>query len=166
IGVEPNGTNINAECGSTYPQNLAEAVKLYRADVGIALDGDADRVIICDETGQVIDGDQIMALIARDWAAKGQLTGNGVVATVMSNLGLERVLKSQGLTLERAPVGDRYVMERMRAGGFNLGGEQSGHIILRDHATTGDGLLAALQVLAVMVETGKPMSELARQFDP
>ena len=166
IGVEPNGFNINAECGSTCPQTLAAAVKRYRADVGIGLDGDADRVVICDETGQVVDGDQIMALIAADWARKGRLTGGGVVATVMSNLGLERVLKDRGLKLERTAVGDRYVMERMRAGGFNLGGEQSGHIILRDHATTGDGLMAALQVLAVMVETGKPMSELARQFEP
>ena len=166
VGIEPNGLNINAECGSTHPQALVEAVRLYRADVGIALDGDADRVIICDEKGQVVDGDQIMALIARDWAGKGLLTGDGVVATVMSNLGLERVLKSQGLTLERTSVGDRYVMERMRAGGYNLGGEQSGHIILRDHATTGDGLMAALQVLAVMIETGQPMSELARQFEP
>ena len=166
VGVEPNGLNINAECGSTHPQALVEAVRLYRADVGIALDGDADRVIICDEKGQIVDGDQIMALIARDWLGKELLSGKGVVATVMSNLGLERVLKEQGLHLERTAVGDRHVMERMRAGGYNLGGEQSGHIILRDHATTGDGLMAALQVLAVMVETGKPMSELARQFEP
>src|SRR5690606_21670163 len=137
-----------------------------RCDIGIALDGDADRVIICDEKGHVVDGDQIMALIGLDWAKRGRLNGKGLVATVMSNLGLERRLKAEGLTLERTSVGDRYVMERMRAGGFNLGGEQSGHIILRDHATTGDGLLAALQVLAVMVETGKPMSELARQFEP
>ena len=165
VGVEPNGLNINADCGSTHPQTLAEAVKRYRADIGIALDGDADRVIICDEKGQVIDGDQIMAMVALDWARRGMLKGGGVVATVMSNLGLERVLNANGLTLERTQVGDRYVMERMREGGFNLGGEQSGHIILHDHATTGDGLMSALQVLAVLVESGKPMSELARQFE-
>ncbi|MBX3476778.1 MAG: phosphoglucosamine mutase [Brevundimonas sp.] len=165
IGVEPNGMNINLDCGSTHPGALSEAVRKYRADIGIALDGDADRVIICDETGQVVDGDQIMALIARDWSRQGLLTGGGVVATVMSNLGLERALSAEGLTLERTKVGDRYVMERMRQGGFNLGGEQSGHIILHDHATTGDGLMAALQVLAVMVDSGRRMSELARQFD-
>jgi phosphoglucosamine mutase len=166
VGVSPNGTNINADCGSTHPETLAAAVKQYRADIGIALDGDADRLIICDETGKVVDGDQIMALIGRDWARRGMLKGGGVVATVMSNLGLERALKADGLVLERTQVGDRYVMERMRSGGFNLGGEQSGHLILHDHATTGDGLMAALQVLAVMVESGKPMSELARQFEP
>ncbi|MGV8928473.1 MAG: phosphoglucosamine mutase [Brevundimonas sp.] len=165
VGVEPNGLNINADCGSTYPDTLAEAVKRYRADIGIALDGDADRVIICDENGQIVDGDQIMALVALDWARRGQLVGGGVVATVMSNLGLERALNAAGLTLERTKVGDRYVMERMRAGGFNLGGEQSGHIILHDHATTGDGLMSALQVLAVLVESGRPMSELAKQFE-
>uniref|UniRef100_UPI00289BC3FD phosphoglucosamine mutase n=1 Tax=Brevundimonas sp. TaxID=1871086 RepID=UPI00289BC3FD len=166
VGVEPNGTNINAECGSTHPETLSAAVKRYRADIGIALDGDADRLIVCDEKGQVVDGDQIMALVGLDWARRGILTGGGIVATVMSNLGLERRLKSKGLTLERTKVGDRYVMERMREGGFNIGGEQSGHIILHDHATTGDGLMAALQVLAVLVESAKPMSELARQFDP
>ena len=166
VGVEPNGLNINADCGSTHPGTLAEAVRTYRADIGIALDGDADRVIICDEKGQVVDGDQIMALVGLDWARRGRLAGGGVVATVMSNLGLERRLKAEGLSLERTKVGDRYVMERMREGGFNIGGEQSGHIILHDHATTGDGLMAALQVLAVLVESGKPMSELARQFDP
>ncbi|WP_292227643.1 phosphoglucosamine mutase [Brevundimonas sp.] len=165
VGVEPNGVNINAECGSTHPATLSEAVKRYRADIGIALDGDADRLIICDEKGQVVDGDQIMALVGLDWAKRGLLTGGGVVATVMSNLGLERRLKAEGLSLERTKVGDRYVMARMREGGFNIGGEQSGHIILRDHATTGDGLMAALQVLAVLVESGKPMSELAHQFD-
>ena len=165
VGVEPNGLNINADCGSTHPEALAEAVKRYRADIGIALDGDADRVIICDEKGEVVDGDQIMALIALDWARRGQLKGGGVVATVMSNLGLERALNAEGLTLERTRVGDRYVMERMREGGFNLGGEQSGHIILHDHATTGDGLMSALQVLAVLVESGRPMSELAKQFE-
>lgn len=166
VGVEPNGLNINADCGSTHPATLIDAVKRYRADIGIALDGDADRVIICDEKGQIVDGDQIMALVGLDWARQGRLAGGGVVATVMSNLGLERKLKGEGLTLERTKVGDRYVMERMRQGGFNIGGEQSGHIILHDHATTGDGLMAALQVLAVLVESGKPMSELARQFDP
>lgn len=165
VGVDPNGTNINADCGSTHPGTLAEAVKTYRADIGIALDGDADRLIVCDEKGTVVDGDQLMALIGLDAARRGTLTGGGIVATVMSNLGLERKMRSEGLTLERTKVGDRYVMERMREGGFNIGGEQSGHIILHDHATTGDGLLAALQVLAVMVQTGKPMSELARQFD-
>jgi phosphoglucosamine mutase len=166
VGVEPNGLNINADCGSTHPEAVSEAVKRYRCDIGIALDGDADRVIICDEKGHVVDGDQIMALIGLAWARRGRLNGGGVVATVMSNLGLERRLKAEGLTLERTKVGDRYVMERMRAGGFNIGGEQSGHIILKDHATTGDGLMAALQVLAVLVETGVPMSELARQFEP
>jgi len=166
VGVSPNGTNINDECGSTYPETLAAAVKQYRADIGIALDGDADRLIVCDEKGQIVDGDQIMAMIGLDWARRGRLTGGGIVATVMSNLGLERALKAEGLTLERTSVGDRYVMERMRGGGFNLGGEQSGHLILHDYATTGDGLMAALQVLAVMVESGRPMSELARQFEP
>lgn len=166
VGVSPDGLNINDECGSTHPGTLAEAVRRYRADIGIALDGDADRLIICDEKGQVVDGDQIMALVGLDWARRGRLAGGGVVATVMSNLGLERRLKAEGLTLERTKVGDRYVMERMREGGFNIGGEQSGHIILHDHATTGDGLMAALQVLAVLVESGRPMSELARQFEP
>ena len=166
IGVNPDGLNINAECGSTYPMALAAAVRNHGADIGIALDGDADRLIICDEHGKVVDGDQIMALVARDWARRGLLTGGGVVATVMSNLGLERGLLADGLTLERTRVGDRYVMERMRSGGFNLGGEQSGHIILHDYATTGDGLMSALQVLAVMVETGRKMSDLARQFEP
>ncbi len=166
IGVEPNGLNINDECGSTYPKAIASAVKEYRADIGIALDGDADRLVICDERGEVVDGDQIMALIAARWAEAGRLTGGGVVATVMSNLGLERFLGSRGLTLERTKVGDRYVMERMREGGFNLGGEQSGHIILSDVSTTGDGLISALQVLAALAETDKPMSALGRQFEP
>ena len=165
VGVDPNGTNINAECGSTHPSTLQEAVKTYRCDVGIALDGDADRVLICDEKGQIVDGDQIMCMIAKDWADKGLLAGGGIVATVMSNLGLERALLAEGLTLERTKVGDRYVVEKMRAGGFNLGGEQSGHIVLLKHATTGDGLIAALQVLAVMVQTGRPMSALAKQFE-
>jgi phosphoglucosamine mutase len=166
IGVDPNGTNINEECGSTHPAALAKAVREYRADIGIALDGDADRLTICDEKGQVVDGDQIMAIIAKAWADTGRLTGGGVVATAMSNLGLERHLNKMGLSLERTQVGDRYVMERMRSGGFNVGGEQSGHIILSDVSTTGDGMIAALQVLAVMVRSGKPMSTLARQFEP
>ncbi|HYF22827.1 MAG TPA: phosphoglucosamine mutase [Caulobacteraceae bacterium] len=166
VGVEPNGFNINEECGSTHPASMAEAVKKFRADIGIALDGDADRLVICDEKGQVVDGDQIMAIMAGAWADDGRLTGGGVVATVMSNLGLERFMGAKGLKLERTKVGDRYVMERMREGGFNLGGEQSGHLIMTDYSTTGDGLLAALQVLAVMVRTGKPMSALARQFEP
>jgi phosphoglucosamine mutase len=166
IGVEPDGTNINAECGSTHPEAMVAAVKEYRADIGIALDGDADRLVICDEKGHVVDGDQIMALIAGDWAKRDKLHGGGVVATVMSNLGLERFLKARKLKLERTAVGDRAVMMRMREGGFNLGGEQSGHIILSDYSTTGDGLLAALQVLAVLKESEKPMSALARQFDP
>jgi phosphoglucosamine mutase len=165
VGVDPNGLNINEQCGSTHPEALSRAVRESRADIGIALDGDADRLIICDENGQVVDGDQIMALVALDWSRRGLLTGGGLVATVMSNLGLERALIAEGLTLERTKVGDRYVMERMREGGFNIGGEQSGHIILHDHATTGDGLMSALQVLAVLVESGRPMSELARQFD-
>lgn len=166
IGVGPNGSNINAECGSTHPEAMIGAVREYRADIGIALDGDADRVTICDEAGQVVDGDQIMALIAGAWAAEDRLSGGGIVATVMSNLGLERFVTARGLTLERTPVGDRYVMDKMRGGGFNLGGEQSGHVILSDFSTTGDGLIAALQVLAVLVQSGKPMSALGRQFDP
>src|SRR6185437_8878425 len=166
IGNNPNGFNINEECGSTHPAAMQKAVKEYRADIGIALDGDADRLVICDEKAHVVDGDQIMALVADNWAARDRLTGGGVVATVMSNLGLERFVKALGLTLERTQVGDRYVMARMREGGFNLGGEQSGHIILRDFATTGDGLLAALQVLAVLKESDRPMSALARQFEP
>jgi len=165
IGVTPDGVNINEKCGSTQPQAMAEKVKELRADIGIALDGDADRVVICDEHGQIVDGDQIMAIIAGNWASRGLLKGKGVVATVMSNLGLERFLTGKKLTLERTKVGDRYVMERMREGGFNLGGEQSGHVIMLDHATTGDGLMAALQVLAVLVESGQPMSQLGKQFD-
>jgi phosphoglucosamine mutase len=166
IGVEPNGMNINEECGSTHPQAMAKAVKDYRADIGIALDGDADRIVICDEKGQIVDGDQILAIIAGAWAKDGRLAGGGVVGTVMSNLGLERFLAGRGLALARTPVGDRHVMAKMREGGFNVGGEQSGHIIMSDLSTTGDGLLAALQVLAVMVETKQPMSALARQFEP
>ena len=166
VGVDPDGFNINKGCGSTHPDAMAAAVREYRADIGIALDGDADRLAICDETGQVVDGDQIMAIMAGAWAREQRLTGGGIVATVMSNLGLERFMSGQGLKLERTPVGDRYVMERMRSGGFNLGGEQSGHVILSDFSTTGDGLIAALQVLAVLVQSGQPMSALARQFEP
>lgn len=166
IGVTPDGTNINDECGSTYPKTMSAAVRQYRADIGIALDGDADRLVICDERGQVVDGDQIMAIIAKAWAGADRLEGGGVVATVMSNLGLERFLGGLGLTLERTQVGDRYVVERMREGRFNLGGEASGHLVLSDFSTTGDGLIAALQVLAVKIASGAPMSALARQFDP
>ncbi len=166
IGVDPDGTNINEECGSTHPEAMVRAVKEYRADIGIALDGDADRLLICDEKGHVVDGDQIMALIADNWAKRDRLNGGGVVATVMSNLGLERFLAARDLKLERTAVGDRAVMVRMREGGFNLGGEQSGHMILSDFSTTGDGLLAALQVLAVLKLADKPMSELAHQFEP
>jgi phosphoglucosamine mutase len=166
VGVSPNGFNINDECGSTAPKAMAQAVREYRADIGIALDGDADRLVICDEKGQVVDGDQIMAIIAGAWADSERLKGAGVVATVMSNLGLERFLAGKKLNLERTAVGDRYVMARMREGGFNLGGEQSGHIILSDFSTTGDGLIAALQVLTVLIRSDKPMSALARQFDP
>jgi phosphoglucosamine mutase len=166
IGVSPNGTNINEKCGSTAPELLQETVVASGADIGIALDGDADRLIIVDEAGKVIDGDQIMALIGKSWAASGKLRGGGVVATVMSNLGLERALAAQGLTLERTAVGDRYVLERMREGGFNVGGEQSGHMILSDYATTGDGLVAALQVLAELVRQDRPASEVLTQFEP
>jgi phosphoglucosamine mutase len=166
VGVTPDGANINEECGSTHPAAMSKAVRDYRADIGIGLDGDADRVVICDEKGLVVDGDQIMAIIAKAFAEQGQLSGGGVVATVMSNLGLERFLNKLELKLERTQVGDRYVMERMRQGGFNLGGEQSGHVILSDFSTTGDGMIAALQVLAVLVKSGRSMSDLARQFEP
>jgi len=166
VGVSPDGFNINEECGSTHPASIAAAVRQYRADIGISLDGDADRLVICDEKGQIVDGDQIMAIIAASWAAKGALAGGGVVATVMSNLGLERFLGERGLALHRTPVGDRAVMMKMRETGINLGGEQSGHIILSDFSTTGDGLIAALQVLAELVRAKKPMSTLARQFQP
>lgn len=165
IGVTPDGKNINAGCGSTSPGLLQETVVASGADIGIALDGDADRLIVVDEKGQIVDGDQLMALIAGSWHRSGMLTGGGLVATVMSNLGLERYLQGQGLGLERTGVGDRYVLERMRSGGFNVGGEQSGHIILSDYATTGDGLVAALQILAELVSTGKPASELLHLFD-
>lgn len=166
IGVEPNGININDRCGSTAPALLQETVVASGADIGIALDGDADRLIVVDENGAIVDGDQIMALIGASWARQGRLRGGGVVATVMSNLGLERFLQGEGLRLERVQVGDRYVLERMKSGGFNVGGEQSGHMILSDHATTGDGTLAALQLLAELVRAGRPASELLHQFDP
>ena len=166
IGVSPNGININDRCGSTAPALLQETVVASGADIGIALDGDADRLIVVDEAGAIVDGDQIMALIGASWARQGRLKGGGVVATVMSNLGLERFLAGEGLRLERTQVGDRYVLERMRSGGFNVGGEQSGHMILSDHATTGDGTLAALQVLAELVTAGRPASELLHCFDP
>ncbi|KAA2315535.1 phosphoglucosamine mutase [Pseudooceanicola sediminis] len=166
MGVEPNGFNINEDCGSTSPEQAARRVRETRADVGICLDGDADRVILIDENGTVADGDQIMGLIASRWKAEGRLANDTLVATVMSNLGLERYLGQQGIALERTAVGDRYVVERMQAGGFNLGGEQSGHIVMTDHATTGDGLLAALQFLSAMVETGQRASELASVFSP
>ncbi len=166
VGVAPNGLNINDKCGSTYTQTAAEAVVAHGADLGISLDGDADRVMLIDETGRVADGDQIMALFAARWGAEGRLRGNTLVASVMSNLGLERFLTARGLHLERAPVGDRYVVEKMRAGGFNLGGEQSGHIVMTDYATTGDGLIAGLQFLAAMADTGARASTLVHQFDP
>jgi len=165
VGVNPNGFNINDQCGSTSTNLAAKSVVANGADVGICLDGDADRLMILDENGRVADGDQIMALLAARWGQQGRLAGGTLVATVMSNLGLERFLQGEGLQLERTIVGDRYVVERMRAGGFNLGGEQSGHIVMTDYATTGDGLLAGLQFLAAMVETGKPASELSQSFD-
>jgi phosphoglucosamine mutase len=165
IGVSPDGRNVNDGCGSTSPALLQETVVASGAHIGIALDGDADRLIVVDETGRIVDGDQLMALIGTSWARHGLLQGDGIVATVMSNLGLERYLQGQGLTLERTSVGDRYVLEKMRKSGFNVGGEQSGHIILSDYATTGDGLIAALQVLAELVTTGKPASELLHLFD-
>jgi phosphoglucosamine mutase len=166
IGVEPNGTNINEKCGSTDPKALCAKLKEVRADIGIALDGDADRVIIADERGAIVDGDQILALIARTWNAKGRVSGGGVVSTVMANLGLERYLKTLGLTLCRTPVGDRYVLASMRERGFNIGGEPSGHIILSDYTTTGDGFLTALQILACVAEEGRPVSEVCRCFEP
>ncbi len=166
IGVAPDGRNINHECGSTAPEALITKVKEVRADIGIALDGDADRVVIVDEKGQIVDGDQIMAVIAESWQRRGRLAAGGIVATVMSNLGLERYVKSLGLELARTPVGDRYVVEHMRRHGYNVGGEQSGHIVLSDFITTGDGLVSALQVLAVVVSTGKPVSEACKRFDP
>ena len=166
VGVSPNGTNINLGCGSTSPETAAEAVVAQGADVGICLDGDADRVMILDEEGALADGDQIMALFAARWASEQRLAGGALVATVMSNLGLERYLQAQKIGLHRTPVGDRYVVEEMRAGGYNLGGEQSGHIVMTDYATTGDGLLAGLQFLAEMKRTGQPASVLRNRFEP
>lgn len=166
IGNEPNGLNINLECGSTDTRALCKKVSETRADVGIALDGDADRVIIVDENAKVIDGDQMMAAISSHWHSQSKLTGGGVVATVMSNLGLERYLEGEGLKLARTKVGDRYVVEHMRANGFNLGGEQSGHMVMSDFTTTGDGLLAALQILSVVQSSGKPVSEVCNKFEP
>jgi phosphoglucosamine mutase len=166
IGHEPNGTNINEKCGSTHTEAMCAKVKELRADIGIALDGDADRVIIADDKGKVVDGDQLMALMATSWARRGELQGGGLVATIMSNLGLERYLADQKLSLVRTKVGDRYVVEHMRANGFNVGGEQSGHIVLSDFSTTGDGLLAALQVLAEVKRADKPVSEVCNLFTP
>jgi phosphoglucosamine mutase len=166
VGVSPDGFNINRGCGSTVPQYLCSQVVEHGAQLGIALDGDADRLVMADDTGELIDGDQILALIAQSWAASGRLRGNGIVATVMSNLGLERFLAGQGLGLHRTQVGDRYVAAQMRETGMNLGGEQSGHLIFSDFATTGDGLLAALQVLAVIVEQGRSAREVCRVFTP
>ncbi len=166
LGVAPDGVNINHECGSLYPDALSAQVTAHGAHLGIALDGDADRVVLCDDKGRVVDGDQVMALIGSAFAASGRLAGGGVVATVMSNLGLERFLAERQIRLLRTDVGDRYVLERMRQGGFNVGGEQSGHIILTDHSTTGDGLVAALNVLAALVQAGRPASEILSLFTP
>jgi phosphoglucosamine mutase len=166
IGDEPNGLNINDQCGSTSPASLVEKVKEVRADIGIALDGDADRVVLVDETGTVVDGDQMMAVIAESWHRAGRLSGGGIVATVMSNLGLERFVEDLGLKLHRTKVGDRYVVEHMRANGLNVGGEQSGHVVLSDYSTTGDGLVSALQVLACIKRADRPASEVLRRFEP
>jgi len=166
MGVEPNGFNINHECGSTEPAALCQKVKEMRADIGIALDGDADRMLIVDERGRIVDGDQVLAVIAESWKADGRLAEPGIVATVMSNLGLERYLGGLGVALARTPVGDRYVLEHMRSHGYNVGGEQSGHIIFSDYTTTGDGLLAALQVLAVVKKQEQPVSKVCHRFDP
>jgi phosphoglucosamine mutase len=166
LGVNPDGRNINRECGSTVPETVARKVRESGAHIGIALDGDADRVVISDENGDIINGDQILALIAESWAQSGRLSGQAVVATVMSNLGLERHLGAQGLALVRTKVGDRYVVEEMRRSGYNVGGEQSGHVILSDYTTTGDGLVTALQVLSVVVQMGRPVSEVCRRFAP
>jgi phosphoglucosamine mutase len=165
VGVAPDGFNINRGCGSTAPEYLTGQVRAHGADLGLALDGDADRVILADEQGELVDGDQTLALIAESWSDAGRLRGGGVVATVMSNLGLERLLAARGLALVRTKVGDRYVAEAMRAGGHNLGGEQSGHMIMSDFSTTGDGLVAALQVLGAVVQAGKPASAVCRRFE-
>jgi phosphoglucosamine mutase len=166
IAVDPDGLNINRGCGATHVDLLQQAVVAHGAHIGLALDGDADRIQLVDEHGHSIDGDQVLACIARQWKAEGRLAGRDVVATVMSNLGLERWLEGEGLALKRSKVGDRHVLEMMRETGANLGGEQSGHVILADHATTGDGLLAGLQVLAAVVQSGKPASKVAHVFDP
>ena len=166
IGVEPDGHNVNFECGSTHPEAAAAKVREARADVGVCLDGDADRVALIDECGRVADGDQLMALIATRWKREGRLAGDTLVATVMSNLGLERHLAENGITLRRTPVGDRYVVEEMRAGGYALGGEQSGHVVVGEHAATGDGLVSALQFLACLVESDQSASALLRVFEP
>ena len=166
IGVDPDGFNINEGCGSTSPETMCSQVAAHGADLGIALDGDADRVVIADERGALVDGDQIMGLVAEHWNRNARLRGAGVVATVMSNLGLERYLDAHGLRLERTPVGDRHVVEAMREKDFNVGGEQSGHIVLSDYSTTGDGLIAALQVLAAVVEARRPASQVCRVFEP
>jgi phosphoglucosamine mutase len=165
IGVDPNGVNINREVGSTATKAMRDAVREYRADIGVALDGDADRVIICDEKGKIVDGDQILAVIAGFWNKRGLLKGGGIVSTVMANMGFEKHLKHDGLTLERTKVGDRYVVEKMRAAGMNIGGEPSGHVILSDYATTGDGLVTALQVLAVVAAEGRKVSDVCDKFD-
>ncbi len=166
MGVDPNGVNINQDCGSTSPEALCARVREVRADIGIALDGDADRVLICDENGKLIDGDQLMAVVAEFWSSRGRLAAGGVVATVMSNLGLEHYLDTLGLNLIRTPVGDRYVVEHMRKHGYNVGGEQSGHIVLSDFTTTGDGLVTALQILAVVASSKKRVSEVCNRFVP
>ena len=166
IGVEPDGFNINKDCGSTSLDAILSKVREMRADIGIALDGDADRVMIVDERGQVVDGDQVLAIIAESWKAAGRLQKPGVVATVMSNLGLERHLSGLGLELIRTPVGDRYVLEKMREGNYNIGGEPSGHIILSDYSTTGDGFVAALQILTEVARQDKPVSEFCHRFEP
>ncbi len=166
IGVAPDGYNINDGCGSTHPEQAAQAVRDHEADLGICLDGDADRIILLDEKGTVVDGDQLMALLATHWSRAGKLNKNTLVATVMSNLGMERYLGEQGIALRRTKVGDRHVVEEMRAGGFNMGGEQSGHIVMTDYATTGDGLVAGLQFLAVLKASGLPASVLTKTFDP
>lgn len=166
IGIKPNGFNVNKDCGSTYPQAMQQAVRETRADIGIALDGDADRLILCDEKSEVIDGDQIIAMIATEWQREERLNHNAVVTTQMSNLGFENYLKSKDITLLRTQVGDKYVVEKMREGGFNLGGEQSGHLVMSDYATTGDGLIGALQVLAALQRNKKPASEALNLFRP
>jgi phosphoglucosamine mutase len=166
MAVEPDGVNINLNCGAIAPEAMQQMVRENGADLGFALDGDADRLIVCDETGSILDGDQVMALVASTWQVSGKLTGGGVVATVMSNLGFERYLENIGLDLVRTQVGDRYVLEHMREHGYNVGGEQSGHIILSEYTTTGDGLIAALQVLAARADSGAELSEIGRTFEP